>query len=86
MWGDMFYLATVTLILPVALVLHGYYIYIYGGCTSGGVYVPCILKMYLSWSSCTVYIEDVPVAEFMYVVPTRMPDAIYRSRVRSLLW
>ena len=73
------------------------YIYIYGvslvefmyllyrGYTSGGVYVPCILRMYLSWSSCTVYIEDVPVAEFMYVVPTRMPDAIYRSRVRSLL-
>ena len=33
-----------------------------------------------------MHIEDVPVAEFMYVVLTRMPDAIYRSRVRSLLW
>ena len=63
-----------------------FYIYINGGCTSGGVYVPCTLSMYLSWSSCTVYIEDVPVAEIMYVVPTRMPDAIDRSRVRSLLW
>ena len=30
--------------------------------------------------------EDVPVAEFMYVVLTRMADASYRSRVRSLLW
>ena len=33
-----------------------------------------------------MYIKDVPVAEFMYVVLTRMADAIYRSRVRSLLW
>ena len=33
-----------------------------------------------------MYIKDVPVAEFMYVVPTCMPDATYRSRVRSLLW
>ena len=32
-----------------------------------------------------MYIEDVPLVEFMHVVLARMPDAIYRSRVRSLL-
>ena len=35
-------------------------------------YVPCILTMYLWCSLCTVYIVDLPVSVFMYVVLTRM--------------
>ena len=34
-------------------------LYLHGGCTSGGVYVPCI------------YTEDVPLVEFMYLIFTR---------------
>ena len=32
-----------------------------------------------------VYIEDVPVVEFMYFVFTRMPGESYRRRLKSLL-
>ena len=42
------------------------------GCTSGGVYVPCIY-----W--------DVPLVEFMYLAFTRMSGESYRRRLRSLL-
>ena len=41
---------------------------IYLGCTSGGVYVPYILRIYLWRSLCTLYIEDIPLVEFMYLV------------------
>ena len=44
------------------------------GCTSGGVYIPCIYKF-----------EDLPLVEFMYLVFTRMPSEIYRRRLRSLV-
>ena len=30
--------------------------------------------------------EDIPLAEFMYLVFTRMPDESYRRRLRSLLY
>ncbi len=33
-----------------------------------GVYVPCILRIYLCRSLCTLYIEDIPLGEFMYLV------------------
>ena len=49
------------------------------GCTSGGVYVPCIYmhtRMSLWWSLCTLYLhahQDVPLVEFMYLVFTCTP-------------
>ena len=33
--------------VPLVKFMYRVYIYIYGGCTSGEVYVPCILKIYL---------------------------------------
>ena len=47
-------------------------LYFHGGCTSGGVYGPCI------------YTEDVPLVEFMDLVFTRMPGESYRRRLISL--
>ena len=44
------------------------------GCTSGGVYIPCVYKF-----------EDLPLVEFMYLVFTRMPSEIYRRRLGSLV-
>ena len=49
------------------------------GCTSGGVYVPCIYT-HARWD-----FEDVPLVEFMYLVFTRMPGESYHRQPRSLL-
>ena len=56
----------------VLLVEFMYLVFLFRGCTSDGVYVPCIplLRMYFWWSLCTLYssFDDVPLVEFMYLV------------------
>ena len=49
------------------------------GCTSGGVYVPCIYKK-------SARVEDVLLVEFMSLVFTPMPGENYRRRLGSLLF
>ena len=59
------------------------------GCTSGGIYVPCIYThaRYINSTRSTSSWKtvDVPLVEFMYPVFTHMPVESYHGRLRSLL-
>ena len=48
-------------------------------------YVPILIVSVKGINVTVVKIEDVPVAEFMYLAFTRMPGESYRRRLRSLL-